>query len=162
MNFRSKIQIKEKLCKCGCGNSGRIFSKGLVLSCWKREYAKNKIQKERKPINKFSEKRKAGLEFKKSETEKLHKWFLDIWDMTEDASGYCFCYETHEPMHRSIYRDNSCCYHHLLEKSKYPQYALEEWNLVIVLPRIHSQVHSNIDKTPRIKILTTELQTSWQ
>lgn len=37
---RSPIVIKNKPCNCGCGRSGRIFSKGLLKECWVREYGK--------------------------------------------------------------------------------------------------------------------------
>ena len=48
----------------------------------------------------------------------------------------------------------------VLEKGreKYRKYKMEEWNIVIVLPEVHNQIHSNTDKTPRIKLLTEELQ----
>ncbi len=161
MNNRSKIQIKEKLCRCGCGKMGVIFSKGLILSCRKREYAKNRKVVSRKLIAKVSDKQKIKNEIKKEKTKELHEWFLKIWDATEDAGGYCYCFETGTRMHRSIYRTNTCCYHHPLEKAKYPQYATEEWNILIVLPTIHTQAHSNIDKTPRIKIYTQELKNKY-
>lgn len=145
----------EKICSCGCGNSGRLFSKGMLKNCWMKNY--------RKPIKKISEKKKIERVQEKIDSKKMHEWFLRVWDKTEDADGYCYCFETGAKMHRSNYRNNSCCYHHILEKGneKYEKYKMEEWNLVIVLPEVHSQVHSNIDKTPRIKILTEELKSKY-
>lgn len=120
------------------------------------ERMKTQVVKPRVAIKKVSEKKKIEKAQEKIETKKLHEWFLKIWDKTEDANGYCYCYETHTPMHRSIFRTNTCCYHHPLEKSKYPQFAMQEWNILIVLPDVHSQTHSNSDKTPRIKNYTSE------
>lgn len=146
------IQRKTKPCKCGCGREGFLFAKGMLRDCW----AKNN----KKPLRKVSEKQKEKKIIKTDDTKKLHEWFLQIWDKTENSNGYCFCFETGKPMHRSIYRNNSCCYHHPLEKSnpKYKQFRMEEWNILIVLPEIHNQIHSDIDKTPRVKNYTTQLK----
>ncbi len=146
------IQAKPKKCKGTCGKVTRIFSHGLCLNCWKKE------NKSKVTINKFSEKGKIKKEEKTLNTKKLHEWFQELWDKTENASGYCTCYETGIEMHRCFFRNDTCCYHHVLEKAKYPQFAFSEWNVVIVLPVVHKQVHDNIDKTPRIKILTEELK----
>lgn len=152
------IQRKEKVCGCGCGRKGIIFSKGMLLPCWKKNQPKKPTQ--RKPIPKITEKKRKQKILEREETRKLHEWFLKIWDKTEDARGYCYCYETGTAMHRSVYRTNTCCYHHPLEKGieKYKKYSMEEWNILIVLPDIHTQAHSNLDKTPRIKIYTLELK----
>lgn len=149
------MKTKEKPCKCGCGNSGRLFSQGMLKNCWAKNY--------RKPIKKISDKKKIERVQEKIDSKKMHEWFLQVWDKTEDADGYCYCFETRTKMHRNQYRNNSCCYHHVLEKGseKYEKYKLEEWNLAIILPDVHNQVHSNIDKTPRIKILTEELKSKY-
>ncbi len=49
LRYNSTISIKEKLCACGCGRKGQIFSKGLLKDCWSRLKGK--------PIKKISDKR---------------------------------------------------------------------------------------------------------
>mgnify|MGYP003467327390 CR=1 FL=1 len=93
----------------------------------------------------------------KIDSKLMYKKFHEIWDKQE-TNGYCICYATGVKLYRNSYRDNSCVYHHVLLKSKYPQYALEEWNIVIVHPDAHTQVHSNIRKCPKIMELTEKLK----
>ena len=149
------MKTKDKICGCGCGKSGRLFSKGLIKSCWAKIY--------QRPIKCLSVKKKGQNEAIKIKSVAMKTLFLQIWDKTEDFEGYCYCFETGKKMHRSLYRNNSCCYHHVLEKGreKYRKYKMEEWNIVIVLPEVHNQIHSNINKTPRIKLLTEELQAKY-
>ena len=143
MMLRSK-----KTCSIeNCNNP--IFGKG----CCKFHYPKTSIKK-------ISSK---GIEKKKIKTEttkKLHQFFLELWDKRADKNGNVRCFETDILMSHTIYKNNSCCYHHILEKSnpKYKEYSFEEWNIVIILPDIHNQVHSNIEKTPKIMELTNKLK----
>ena len=51
LRYNSTISVKNKVCSCGCGRSGQIFSKGLLKDCWSRLKGK--------PINKISDKRRA-------------------------------------------------------------------------------------------------------
>lgn len=74
-------------------------------------------------------------------------FFLEIW---EERKGDRYCYETG----KKLYGDpSSTMFHHILEKSKYPQFKFEKWNIVLLTPEVHEQVHLNIDKTPRVKAL---------
>lgn len=89
---------------------------------------------------------------------KLHSFFKKIWDEREDPSGNCYCYETNQLLEGYKYRNNSLCYHHILPKYKYPQFAFEPWNIVILHPDVHSQVETNIDKCPKTKSLTQKIK----
>jgi hypothetical protein len=65
--------MADKLCKCGCGRSGPIWSQGLLQSCWKRIHGKpikrtaiiskgiTGVKPVRKPVKKVSEKRAEQL-----------------------------------------------------------------------------------------------------
>lgn len=90
---------------------------------------------------------------KAGETEKLHQLFRQIWDEREDEQGNCYCFETGRAMHGSVYRSNTACYDHVLEKGKaaYPQYKMTKKNIIIIMPAVHQQKSRNIDKTPKIK-----------
>lgn len=109
-------------------------------------------------IRKVSEKqRKRNIE-KAKNTEQLHKLFKEIWDSSEDEAGNCYCFESGRVLPGYIYRSNTCCYHHLLPKSKYPQYEMDKENIVILDPDIHTQVEVNIEKCPKVKRLLDELK----
>jgi hypothetical protein len=103
-------------------------------------------------MKKISDKRRAKLLEEKWEKEKMFHFFMDIWDKTPKNERKC--YETgkwlgNEPL--------STFFHHILEKEKYPEYCLCEWNIVLLHPDVHNQVHSNIDKTPKVKALREEI-----
>lgn len=104
-------------------------------------------------IRKVSDKQKERNKNKANETLEMQKLFLEIWDSQEDEAGYCYCYESNKAMHYSEFRNNSCCFHHILEKGagSYPQYKMLKKNIIIVYPNIHTQVHKDIEKTPKIK-----------
>lgn len=144
--------IKQKIC-VECKNKVYIWSKSLCKPCF---FKLNPP----KPINKISKKLKEKNVIKKEKTKVLHQFFLDLWDERADKNGCIRCFETDIYMSPTIYRENSCCYHHILEKSNpnYKQYALEKWNIVIILPDVHNQVHANIEFTPKIKKLTEKLK----
>lgn len=149
------ILRKKKPCNCGCGTSGYLFADGKIKSHWQRLQPR-KIGK-RKFIKKITDKKREQNKIDAEVTKKLHEWFLELWDETEDARGYCYCYETNTPMHRSIYRTNTACFHHVLEKGsdKYKKYIFEKWNMIIILPDVHGSIPN---KTPRINLLTAELK----
>lgn len=145
------IKQKKKLCKCGCNREGFIWSKGMLKECF---FRLNKL----KTIKKYSEK---GLERKKEKKKwlnNLHTWELELWDSLEDKNGYVYCYETGTPMHRNVYRQNLCVYSHCLPKSKYPEYAMEKWNLLIILPDVHSLWEINPQKCLKMWTYTEKLK----
>ena len=134
-----------KTCKIeGCKSF--VWSKGLC----KIHSPKTPIKSKSKPIKKYSQK---GLEKKKEKTEntkKLHAWFLEVFDKRKNKNGFVYCFETGFPMHEDIYKMNSCIYSHCYPKSNFPQYAFEEWNLLLVLPQVHAQWEANREKTPKM------------
>ena len=79
--------------------------------------------------------------------------FLEIWDERKPVR----CFETGVLMGNWL-RENSCCYHHVLEKELYPEYKYEKWNIIIILPSVHEQVHNDIHKCPKIEQLRKELK----
>ena len=75
----------------------------------------------------------------------MMKLFQQIWEETPESRRVCF--ETGE----KIYDATNANFHHVLEKSKYPEYTMERWNIILVSVQTHDQVHKDIDKTPKIK-----------
>lgn len=87
----------------------------------------------------------------------MDEFFKSIWDKREDENGSCYCFETGRELPVS-FRNNRCCYHHVLAKSPYPEFKFKEWNIVILDPEIHTRVEGNIDLCPKVKTLTEKLK----
>lgn len=99
---------------------------------------------------------KPKTEEQKEERQKLYEidkaFYLSIWESMELPRR---CFETDkllpsEPL--------LTMFHHLLYKQVYPEYRHSKWNIVVILPEVHSQTHTDSDKTPKIKALTLELK----
>jgi hypothetical protein len=131
-----------------CGSSS------IEPLCWKH--------RKKKAISKGSPKSE-----KKEEVAKMLNLFFKIWDKRENyrtsidketlEEKGCFCFETGKWLSSNKYKLLTTCYHHILEKEKYPEYALLEENIIILHPDVHQLVHQNIDKTPKVKALRQEL-----
>jgi len=92
--------------------------------------------------------------------ESLKDFFDYIWlkRREKDAIGYfVYCFETGTKLREKRFRFNTRIYHHVLLKSKYEQFKFKEWNIAIVHPDVHDQVHANEEKTPRLEIKKKEL-----
>lgn len=94
---------------------------------------------------------------KGEKVKRLHQFFRDLWDKQEDEQGSCYCYETGQELSGYKFRSNTCCYHHILAKSKYPDYSMEDWNIVILHPDVHTLVENDLDKCPKVKALTKNI-----
>lgn len=148
------MQKKKKICNCGCEKEGYIWSQGMLKECFLRLNPPKKITYK-------SAKQKIKDVEKKERTEKLHRWFLELFDKhcLEDENGkYVICFESGKKLYEKYYKYNTSIYHHILEKNRYLEYEFEEWNIVFLSPEIHDQVHVNIDKTPKVKEKTNELR----
>lgn len=88
-------------------------------------------------------------------SQEMDSFFREIWDEREDEVGYCYCYETGQPMHGSKFRSNRCCYDHILEKSVYPQYKFLKKNIVILHPEVHAAKGSGV--TPKLNKLREKM-----
>jgi hypothetical protein len=91
---------------------------------------------------------------------KYFEFFKQIWDEREDPDGNCYCFETGRVLPGNIYRNNSCCYDHVLEKSKYKDLDFDKRNIVILHPDVHTLKTSNIDKCPKVKAYRDKLLSS--
>lgn len=60
---------------------------------------------------------------------------------------------------KSIYGHMKLSYfHHVLPKSKYPEYRLCLWNIILVSDLTHAQAELNLKKTPKIEAYTKYLE----
>jgi hypothetical protein len=133
-----------KVCKVeSCSNP--VFGGGYC------KYHQN-LREDKKPkkLKKLSERGRLAKEAKKDLIELDKIFYQKIWEEREHV-----CYESNEYLGDE---PNIFYFHHVLEKSKYPQYRHCAWNIILVKAEIHTQIHSNIDKTPKVKVLTQQLK----
>ena len=89
----------------------------------------------------------------RNKKRELHKadveFYLSIW---KNAKRRCYVTEKYlgnEPL--------TTYFHHVLPKSRFPEYRYCEWNIILVTPEVHAQIEMNIDMVPTVKELTMEL-----
>lgn len=119
---------KKKLCKCGCGVEGFIWSSGFLKQC----FLKSKPQK---VIKKYSEK---GLEKKKlkiENTEKLHTWFQKLWETEPHYSEISGVWLGNE--------NSSAYWHHIIPKSSNKDAEFDRENIVRLTLDEHTIVEAN-------------------
>ena len=144
------MQVKKKICKT-CKTEQFIWKSSNCKSCSSKINPTKPIKKSylsKKP----TEKALLAREKKNKWLEELHNWEFALFDEQKDEKGCCYCFETGIPMHESIYKHNLCIYSHCYPKQKYPDLAMFKWNLLIVLPEIHSQWELDKNKTPKMKL----------
>lgn len=101
-------------------------------------------------LKRFSEAGKVRKQAKNELMAKMIKVFEEIWS---ERGPYCECtgrYLGEEP--------KTTMFHHLLPKSKYPQYALLKMNIVVLHPDVHGQVELDPASVPTVKIWTDLLK----
>lgn len=107
-------------------------------------------------IKKISEKQKLKNVEKKVQTTKRFALFLELFDERAEieyrtGDKYVRCFETGTKLYEKHFKENSCIYHHLLLKSKFPQYDLCKENIVIITPYTHDLAHSDISRVPKVR-----------
>lgn len=93
-------------------------------------------------------KEKSELDY---DPEKMWAFFTSIWSRRPH-----YCEETGKWLGKE---PKWTMFHHLLEKSGYPQYQYEEWNIMLLHPDIHEDVHQKLVNLPNVKRLTEQ---AWQ
>lgn len=68
----------------------------------------------------------------------MHNWFVYLFEQRMNEEHYVFCFECGCLMHEDTYKENTCCYSHILEKAKYKQHKGDPDNVVIVHPQCHT------------------------
>lgn len=119
------IQKKKKNCK-NCKTEQFIWKAGLCKSC-------SSILNPPKKISYKSAKQKIKDIEKKEYTSKQFSMFYDIWAKRRHYCESCGLWLGNEPL--SIFFD------HLLEKSKYEQFALMEENIFLCCGDCHTKRH---------------------
>jgi hypothetical protein len=138
------MTVKNKICKCGCGQSGKIWSKGMLKQCFFRLNPTKPIKKSylsKKP----TEKALLAKEKKKEYTIEQTKMFLDIWKNNPHNCKSCDKYLGEEPL--SLYFD------HLIEKSQRRDIALCKWNIYICCGDCHSKKTNGYPTLPHAQAI---------
>lgn len=86
---------------------------------------------------------------KKNLWPKDKAFYLKLWEKSDKRCIVTGKYLGQEPL--------STFFHHILPKSRFPEYRWCEWNIAILHPDVHNQVELDIDRVPMIKELTKEL-----
>lgn len=133
----STIQPKKKKCKCGCGNEDYIFSKGLIKSCWQKQYAKK--------IPKVSLKKKEQT----TTNEELENWFKDREKDIIDSGQRCW--ECGNWISPKLFRHSS---HHFFAKSLFPSVSTNEHNFLClcVTQGCHQLAERSVEDFSKMKI----------
>jgi hypothetical protein len=96
------------------------------------------------------------------ESAEMLLFFISVWDKRADRRGDCYCYESGYRLFKEKFRDNMACYHHILSKELYPQYAYCEENIVILSPEMHYRVEYNLEDAPQVMKLTQDIKKEHQ
>lgn len=133
-----QIKLEVKICK-GCNLPKTITNKGkcLCFICNSKRLAKTANERKKKRIE----------QGRIANPNELNKFFKDYW-LTHPTK--C-CFESGKQI-KTYSKGNL---HHLLEKSKYPQFALLKDNMVILTWEYHNIWHMLTDIERAIKMPTT-------
>lgn len=129
--MNTKINIKKRVCACGCNKTGYIFSKGLLKECWAKQFYKG-IKKQDERLD--------------DKLIKVHSLYIRLKDADKNEMVTCFVCGVklhYKNAHNSHYIDRihkatrfnndnchvscpDCNYIHNSNKEPYKQ-ALEKW-----------------------------------
>lgn len=139
------IPRKKKLCNCGCGKEGYLWANKMLKDCYlKSDKGKAQIKKANAFI--FKEKTKTGeLDFfveiwaKLKPAKEMTKTIEELEAMEaieyfEYISQFRICSITLEPLVYFMVQSFS----HVLSKGSHPRFRLENKNITLVKPEIHT------------------------
>jgi len=126
-----------------------VFAKHLCKYCQHLRTDKKPTILKRKPIKKVSLKQNQLLGERRLQQKKDWLFFISIWEERPHVDFETDEYISGEPL--TLY------FHHVLSKSKYPQFRYCKWNIVIVTWATHSKAETNIEFVPKIKAYRNEL-----
>lgn len=86
---------------------------------------------------------------KKERWQKDVAFYIRIWDKSNKKCQISNRYLGNEPL--------STFFHHVLPKSRYPEYRWCEWNILVLHPEVHAQVEIDMDRVPEVRKLYDDL-----
>lgn len=85
----------------------------------------------------------------KERKEKDVAFYVKIWNASNKRCQITGRYLGNEPL--------TTFFHHILPKSRFPEYRWCEWNILMVHPEVHAQIELDMDKVPGVRKMTEEL-----
>lgn len=106
-------------------------------------------EKKKYSIPKVSVKRAVKIEQEKQTFDEDKKFYKEVWDASPHECQ-CGCKKKlgKEPL--------TTFFHHLLPKSKYPEFRHRFENIMILHPDCHSQAETDLDKVPGVRARTND------
>lgn len=115
-----KIVIKRKLKKCSeCGKDTYLFSKGRCKPCAYKSYTATKFNHVR--------------------LKEDAKFYTELW-----GNNVKFCMNCNARINATTLHDKRWCSHHILPKSKYPQFRYDSRNIAILCKDCHAMAESSV------------------
>ena len=136
---------KLKPCK-NCKKDSYIWKAGLCKPCSLLFFPTKKIKYK-------SAKQKIKDKENSIKRNNMNNLFIELFDEHKELDDFGYfvkCFESDKKLYEKYYKYNTSIFHHVLEKSIYPEFCLEKWNIIFLDPDIHSMVHTNIQKTPKV------------
>lgn len=105
--------------------------------------------KAKQPLRQVSEKKKKEQKDDKALFAADKEFYAEIWNSSPHICQECGKKLGKEPL--------TLFFHHLLPKRSHPEFRHTHENVMVLCPDCHSQVESDIDKVPRVKVRTAEV-----
>lgn len=106
--------------------------------------------KEKKPIPKISEKKKALVVDDKKVFAADKEFYADIWSSSPHKCQECGNKLPEEAL--------TLFFHHLLPKAHYPEFRHTPENIMLLCPDCHQQAETDLDKVPKVRTRTEEVK----
>lgn len=109
-----------------------------------------KPKKEKKPIAKVSKKKQGQKILDKVLADLDKEFYLTVWTASPHKCQNCGCGLGNTA--------NNIFFHHLLPKSKYPQFRHTPENIMLLCLEDHSKAETNMDFVPEVRRRTEEAE----
>lgn len=122
-----------------------------------KEMASEPREKKNYTIPKVSKKRAEKLEEQRELAKQDEEFYKGIWARSDKKCQNCqidLQKIGYQFLHKSRF---NILFHHMLPKSKYPQFRHAPENIALLCPECHSKCETNIDFAPLIKKRTEEV-----
>lgn len=80
---------------------------------------------------------------KKELRKKDIEFYLELWENSNKKCQVSGKFLGKDPL--------TTFFHHILPKSRFPQYRWCKWNILIVDPEIHMQIELDLDRVPKAR-----------
>jgi len=128
------MQRKRKLCKCGCGQEGYIWAKGMLKYCYYRTNPPKSIQKTTTPKSDYEPTGEMEV-FDEIYIASDKRSFVSGEDLTPYAGKVIDGVFVKGKLYHWLF-------HHILNTKKYKRWILNKKNIILLTPQEHTDIHS--------------------